>query len=64
MAVDISEANGCAIVTQALSYMECEVEERMECGDHWVVLAKVRDGKLLQDAGLTAIHHRKTGTSY
>ena len=64
MAVDISEANGCAIVTQALSYMEREVEERMECGDHWVVLAKVRDGKLLQDAGLTAIHHRKTGTSY
>ena len=64
MAVDISESNGCAIVTQALSYMECEVEERMECGDHWVVLAKVRDGKLLQDEGLTAIHHRKTGTSY
>jgi flavorubredoxin/flavin reductase (DIM6/NTAB) family NADH-FMN oxidoreductase RutF len=64
MAVDISDTNGCAIVTQALSYMECEVEERMECGDHWVVLAKVRDGKLLQDEGLTAIHHRKTGTSY
>ena len=64
MAVDISETNGCAIVTRALSYMECEVEERMECGDHWVVLAKVRDGKLLQDEGLTAIHHRKTGTSY
>ena len=64
MEVEISEANGCAIVTQALSYMECEVTERMECGDHWVVLAKVSDGKLLQDEGLTAIHHRKTGTSY
>lgn len=64
MDVTIAEGNGCAVVTAALSYMECEVVERMECGDHWVVLAKVRDGKLLQDDGLTAIHHRKTGTSY
>ena len=46
------------------SYLECEVSERMECGDHWVVLAKVNDGKLLKEGGLTAIHHRKTGTSY
>ena len=51
-------------MTEALSYLECEVSERMECGDHWVVLATVRDGKLLQEDGLTAIHHRKTGTSY
>jgi flavorubredoxin/flavin reductase (DIM6/NTAB) family NADH-FMN oxidoreductase RutF len=64
MDVEISEANECAIVTDALSYLECEVSERMECGDHWVVLAKVNDGKLLKEEGLTAIHHRKTGTNY
>ena len=64
MEVEISERNGCAIVTEALSYLECEVTERMECGDHWVVLATVREGKLLKEEGLTAIHHRKTGTSY
>ena len=64
MEVEISERNGCAIVTEALSYLECEVSERMECGDHWVVLATVREGKLLKEEGLTAIHHRKTGTSY
>jgi flavin reductase (DIM6/NTAB) family NADH-FMN oxidoreductase RutF len=64
MDVSISESNGCAVVTQALSYLECEVSERMECGDHWVVLATVRDGKLLQEEGMTAIHHRKVGTSY
>jgi len=64
MEVTISPNNGCAVVTQALSYLECEVSERMECGDHWVVLAKVCDGKLLRETGLTAIHHRKTGTSY
>ena len=64
MDVEISEANGCAIVTKALSYLECEVTDRMEAGDHWIVLANVKDGKLLQEEGLTAIHHRKTGTSY
>ena len=32
MEVEISERNGCAIVTEALSYLECEVTERMECG--------------------------------
>ena len=64
MDVEISQNNECAIVTEALSYLECEVSERMECGDHWVVLAKVNDGKLLKEGGLTAIHHRKTGTSY
>ena len=44
--------------------MECEVTSRMDCGDHWVVLAAVTDGKMLQDDGVTAIHHRKVGTSY
>ena len=61
MDVDISETNGCAVVTEALSYLECEVSERMDCGDHWVVLATVKDGKLLREEGLTAIHHRKAG---
>ena len=64
MDVEIGESNGCAIVTEALSYVECEVSERMECGDHWVVLATVKDGKLLKEDGLTSIHHRKVGTSY
>lgn len=64
MEVEISESNGCAVVTEALSCLECEVSERMECGDHWVVLAKVKAGKLLKEDGLTAIHHRKVGTTY
>jgi flavin reductase (DIM6/NTAB) family NADH-FMN oxidoreductase RutF/DNA-binding transcriptional regulator YdaS (Cro superfamily) len=63
MDVEISERNGCAVVTQALSCLECEVTQRMECGDHWVVLATVREGTLLRD-GQTSIHHRKVGTSY
>jgi flavin reductase (DIM6/NTAB) family NADH-FMN oxidoreductase RutF len=36
----------------------------MEAGDHWVVLAEVERGTLLDAEGVTSIHHRKTGSSY
>jgi len=56
--------NGCQILTQALAYLECTVENRMECGDHWVIYATTNQGKLLQNNGITAVHHRKSGTHY
>jgi flavorubredoxin/flavin reductase (DIM6/NTAB) family NADH-FMN oxidoreductase RutF len=56
--------NGCPILKAAIAYMECVVENRMECGDHWVVYATVNTGKVLQPDGKTAVHHRKTGTHY
>ena len=62
--VDISETNGCAVVKQALACVECTVTKRMEAGDHWVVLAEVERGTLLDAEGVTSIHHRKTGSSY
>ena len=64
MKVSYSENNECAIVTDALAYCECAVKSRMECGDHWVVLAEVTGGKLLDEEGKSAMHHRKTGKSY
>jgi len=64
MTVSYSENNECAIVTDALAYCECAVKSRMECGDHWVVLAEVTGGKLLDEEGKSAMHHRKTGKSY
>jgi flavorubredoxin/flavin reductase (DIM6/NTAB) family NADH-FMN oxidoreductase RutF len=64
MKVSYSENNECAIVTDALAYCECSVKSRMECGDHWVVLAEVTGGKLLDEEGKSAMHHRKTGKSY
>jgi flavin reductase (DIM6/NTAB) family NADH-FMN oxidoreductase RutF len=36
----------------------------MECGDHWVVYGVVKNGQLLQADGVTAVHHRKSGTHY
>ena len=64
MKVSFSPNNECAIVDDALAYCECVVKQRMECGDHWVVLAEVSNGKLLDDQGKSAMHHRKTGKSY
>ncbi|KOP25565.1 flavin oxidoreductase [Hapalosiphon sp. MRB220] len=56
--------NGCAIITDSIAYLECSVNKRMECGDHWVVYAIVDNGKLLQPDSVTAMHHRKAGNHY
>ncbi|MFM2312752.1 MAG: hypothetical protein RLZZ04_2028, partial [Cyanobacteriota bacterium] len=63
--VAISEgSNGCPILTDALAYVECQVANRMECGDHWLLYAIAQQGNVLQPDGVTAIHHRKSGTHY
>ncbi|KOP25157.1 flavin oxidoreductase [Hapalosiphon sp. MRB220] len=55
--------NGNPILTDALAYLECTVETRMEAGDHWLVYATVDNGQVLDD-GVTAVHHRKSGNHY
>lgn len=63
--IETQEAeNGSPILTDASAYLECRVESRMECGDHWVVYAVVEQGDVLQSNLKTAVHHRKTGTHY
>ena len=63
--VDTEEAeNGCPILSEALAYIECRVDNRIECGDHWLVYAVAENGKLLQSEGVTAVHHRKSGSHY
>lgn len=57
-------SDGSPILKDALAYMECRVENRMECGDHWLLYAIADSGKVLQSNALTAVHHRKTGTHY
>ncbi len=56
--------NGSPILTGALAYLECEIEQRMECGDHWLIYATAENGKVLQQEGVTAVHHRKSGSHY
>ncbi len=63
--VETAEAeNGCPILGDALAYLECTVDNRMECGDHWLIYAIVKNGQLLQPEGVTAVHHRKSGAHY
>ncbi|MEO0803039.1 MAG: diflavin flavoprotein [Cyanobacteria bacterium J06642_2] len=56
--------NGAPILDDALAYLECRVEQRLDCNDHWLVYAIVEAGNVLDSKGKTAIHHRSTGTRY
>ncbi|MEH2090509.1 diflavin flavoprotein [Nostoc sp.] len=56
--------SGSPILTDALAYLECSVQNRMESGDHWLVYATIESGKLLDNDGVTAVHHRKSATHY
>jgi flavin reductase (DIM6/NTAB) family NADH-FMN oxidoreductase RutF len=56
--------NGCLILQEAASYLECTVQSRMDCGDHWLLYAITNNGKVLAPTSVTAINHRKSGTQY
>ncbi|MBD2089391.1 flavin reductase [Microcoleus sp. FACHB-1515] len=56
--------NDSPILKDALAYLECCVQTRMECGDHWVIYATIDRGQVLNAEGKTAIHHRKSGSHY
>ncbi len=63
--IDIQDAeNGCPVLQDAIAFLECEVANRMECGDHWVVYATIQNGDVLKPDAKTAVHFRKTGTHY
>lgn len=57
-------SNGSLILADALAYVECKVESRMELSDHWIVYATVETGRVSKADALTAVHHRKVGNYY
>ena len=59
-----SAENGSPILSDGLAYLECRVENRMECGDHWLLYAVIEAGNVLDASHLTAVHHRKSGNHY
>lgn len=59
-----SEISDAIILTDSASYLECEVSQRMETGDHWLLYATIQDGKVLDDATPSAVHFRKVGSNY
>ncbi|WP_121967553.1 diflavin flavoprotein [Leptolyngbya sp. BC1307] len=56
--------DGQIVLEGAIAYLECEVKNRMDCGDHWVIYATVSGGEVIDNSAKTAVHHRKTGTHY
>ena len=56
--------NGCIILTEALSYLECTVQNRTKCGERWLIYAVVENGEVFENEGLTALEHRKSGSHY
>jgi flavorubredoxin/flavin reductase (DIM6/NTAB) family NADH-FMN oxidoreductase RutF len=56
--------NECPILTDALAYLECTVDNRIEAGDHWIVYAIADNGKVLNPDSVTAVHYRKSGSHY
>jgi flavorubredoxin/flavin reductase (DIM6/NTAB) family NADH-FMN oxidoreductase RutF len=57
-------SNGAPILADALAYMECEVNSRMECSDHWIIYSTVTTGRVAKADALTAVLHRKVGNHY
>ena len=56
--------NGSPIIADSLAYAECEVQNRLECSDHWIVYSNVQAGRVAKLDALTAVHHRKVGNHY
>jgi flavorubredoxin/flavin reductase (DIM6/NTAB) family NADH-FMN oxidoreductase RutF len=55
---------GQPILPEALAWLEAQVTARMECGDHWILYAQVNQGGVLDPAGTTAVHQRRSGANY
>ncbi len=55
---------GQPILPEALAWLEATVKQRMECGDHWLLYAQVERGAVLDPAGTTAVHQRRSGDAY
>jgi len=52
------------LLPDGLAWLEGEVKQRMECGDHWLIYAEVGHGGLLDSEGTTAVHQRRSGANY
>ncbi len=55
---------GQPLLPEALAWLEGRITQRMECGDHWLVLAEVTQGGLLDGEASTAVHQRRSGAMY
>ncbi|TVS04364.1 MAG: flavin oxidoreductase [Cyanobium sp. PLM2.Bin73] len=55
---------GQPLLPEALAWLEARVQQRMECGDHWLLYAQVERGAVLDASATTAVHQRRSGANY
>ncbi len=58
------EAEGGPVLGDALAYLGCRVDQRLEGPDHWIIYAVVEQGNVADASAMTAVHHRKVGNHY
>ncbi len=56
--------NGCLIIEEALAYLECTVQSHLPSGDRTLIYAVIENGEVLENEGITAVEHRKSGSHY
>jgi flavin reductase (DIM6/NTAB) family NADH-FMN oxidoreductase RutF len=56
--------SGQPLLPEALAWLEATVQQRMECGDHWLLYAQVNQGGVLDASATTAVHQRRSGANY
>jgi len=57
-------AAGGPVLGDALAYLSCRVDQRLEGPDHWIIYAVVEQGNVADADARTAVHHRKVGNHY
>ncbi len=57
-------AKGGPVLVEALAFLSCIVNKRLETPDHWIIYALVEQGNVADTEAKTAIHHRIVGTNY
>ncbi|PZD70331.1 Putative diflavin flavoprotein A 5 [Acaryochloris thomasi RCC1774] len=60
LSTECTEQGG-LVLTESVAYLECRTQQRMLCGDRWLIYATVERGKVLDASGKTAIHYRVSG---
>ena len=57
-------AKGGPVLADALAFLSCQVKQRLETPDHWIIYAIVEQGNVADPTSKTAVHHRKVGSNY
>ncbi|WP_320666656.1 diflavin flavoprotein [Prochlorococcus sp. MIT 1307] len=57
-------AQGGPVLSDALAFLGCQVAQRLEGPDHWIIYAIVEEGSVADTEANTAVHHRKVGNHY